>query len=897
MAKEKKQVEEELNEEDMNLKQELEHLVERLGDKNEEHQRQALEGLKNSIRTATTSMTSVPKPLKFLRPHFKDMEAKYKGYKEGENKRRFAEIMSVLAMTFAEEGKNLVLYYYMMGGRDGIEGWGHDYMRHLAMEIKDEYNMRFEREESVEELRGIGIRLVPFFLSHNAESDACDLLIEIEGINKMKEYVDENTYERVCMYLQKCVSYMPYPEDVEILKIVHEIYRRFKRFPEALGVALKLNDVEMIKRDFEECEDRMMKKQLGYILSRQQVGLTVEDEEIQNIMNNNNLSEHFLNLAKELQISEAKLPEEIYKSHLENFNTQGLDSAKQNLASTIVNGFVNCCFCVDKLMMNEQQEWIYKNKNDGMMSASASIGMIMMWEVENGLSKIDKYLYSNDEFIKAGAILGIGLMNVRVKNESDPALALLSEYLDNESELIRISSIIGLGFSYAGTGREDVYKLLIPFVSDSSLNIKIVSFAVLALGLIFVGTCHGELTSTILQTIMERNENDFKSTFCRFLGLGLGLIFLNKQEMVETILETLKVIEHPFGNHARIITESLAYAGTGNVLKVQEMLKLVTRREGDEGKEGLEVEGKVEGVEATGKTYKSQLFVEGKIFKSQLFVEGKEGQMEQDNKDSVNDKESKIDFATLAISIIAMGEEIGSEMSLRIFSHLMHYGEPNVRKIVPLAISLLCASNPKNNILDTLSKYSHDSDLNVAYNSIFALGIVAAGTNNARVAQMLRQLASYYNKDSEALFIVRIAQGLVHMGKGTLSLNPFHLDRSLMAPVSVAGLLITLFSFTDSKNIISSNSHYLLYSLALSIYPRFLITLDENNNLKPITVRVAGKPKTITGFQTHTTPVLLAHTERAELATEEFISLSHVLEGFVIIKKNPNFIQDEEMNK
>jgi len=35
----------------------------------------------------------------------------------------------------------------------------------------------------------------------------------------------------------------------------------------------------------------------------------------------------------------------------------------------------------------------------------------------------------------------------------------------------------------------------------------------------------------------------------------------------------------------------------------------------------------------------------------------------------------------------------------------------------------------------------------------------------------------------------------------------------------------------------------------------------------------AGNPKTITGFQTHTTPVLLAYGERAELATEECILL------------------------
>lgn len=51
----------------------------------------------------------------------------------------------------------------------------------------------------------------------------------------------------------------------------------------------------------------------------------------------------------------------------------------------------------------------------------------------------------------------------------------------------------------------------------------------------------------------------------------------------------------------------------------------------------------------------------------------------------------------------------------------------------------------------------------------------------------------------------------------------------------------------------------------------------------------AGKPKAITGFQTHTTPVLLAHGERAELATEEFLPVTPILEGFVILRKNPNY--------
>ena len=57
-----------------------------------------------------------------------------------------------------------------------------------------------------------------------------------------------------------------------------------------------------------------------------------------------------------------------------------------------------------------------------------------------------------------------------------------------------------------------------------------------------------------------------------------------------------------------------------------------------------------------------------------------------------------------------------------------------------------------------LSKLSHDNDAEVAHNSIFAMGIVAAGTNNARLAGMLRQLAQYYNKDANNLFMVRLAQ-------------------------------------------------------------------------------------------------------------------------------------------
>jgi hypothetical protein len=64
---------------------------------------------------------------------------------------------------------------------------------------------------------------------------------------------------------------------------------------------------------------------------------------------------------------------------------------------------------------------------------------------------------------------------------------------------------------------------------------------------------------------------------------------------------------------------------------------------------------------------------------------------------------------------------------------------------------------------------------------------------------MLRQLAGYYHKEPDCLFMVRIAQGLVHMGKGTIGINPFYLDRTILNKPAVAGLLATLTAFTDAK--------------------------------------------------------------------------------------------------
>lgn len=123
----------------------------------------------------------------------------------------------------------------------------------------------------------------------------------------------------------------------------------------------------------------------------------------------------------------------------------------------------------------------------------------------------------------------------------------------------------------------------------------------------------------------------------------------------------------------------------------------------------------------------------------------------------------------------------------------------------------------------------------------------------------------------------------------------------------MAGILIIMNSCLKMSDLIYGKYHYNLFYLALSIYPKMMFCLNENLENQSINVRVgqavdtvgqAGKPKKITGFQTHTSPVVINYGERAELGTEEYIPIQEiVLENFVILKKNPDYVPEEEKRK
>lgn len=422
-------VEADLSEEDLALKTKLEGLVEEIETCGEERKKAALEVMRTEIRNATTTMTSVPKPLKFLRPHYERLKQIHEATPDSTNAALLADVISLLASMSAKEGEREALKYCLLGSNEDVGSWGHEYLRNLTTEITAEFTERQKKHpDSIRPLMDLVEKIVPYQMSHNAEPEAVDLLIEVERLSLLEQHVDDGNFKRTCLYLTSCCQYLPDPDDKEVLRVAHSIYMQRRTFHDAMRVALRLNDRGLVESTFIACDDVLEKKQLCHLLARQGFGLDLEsgrtaihDEDLQTslqeIISNSKLSEHFMELARDLDVMEPKIPEDVYKMHLvegRTPSTRSTDSARHNLASTFVNGFVNAGFGVDKLITvptesdSSQPHWIFRNRDHGKMSAAASLGMVTMWDVDGGLTRLDRYLYIQDNYVVAGALIAIG---------------------------------------------------------------------------------------------------------------------------------------------------------------------------------------------------------------------------------------------------------------------------------------------------------------------------------------------------------------------------------------------------------------------------------------------------------------------------------------------------------
>ncbi len=111
--------------------------------------------------------------------------------------------------------------------------------------------------------------------------------MEVEKLDMLIHECNENNYERVCNYLLNCASYAADPEEMmKAFKTAYQIYLKQQKFPKALRVAQKINDMNMIKEVMTVCKDKNTLNQMAFMLGRQRNPYETQDEDLAKIISN-----------------------------------------------------------------------------------------------------------------------------------------------------------------------------------------------------------------------------------------------------------------------------------------------------------------------------------------------------------------------------------------------------------------------------------------------------------------------------------------------------------------------------------------------------------------------------------------------------------------------------------
>jgi len=70
-----------------------------------------------------------------------------------------------------------------------------------------------------------------------------------------------------------------------------------------------------------------------------------------------------------------------------------------------------------------------------------SLSLILLWDIDPGLTQIERYFRNNDTHVIAGVLLAVGIVNCGIQNECDPTHALLVEYVSKE-----VGNLLNLSF-------------------------------------------------------------------------------------------------------------------------------------------------------------------------------------------------------------------------------------------------------------------------------------------------------------------------------------------------------------------------------------------------------------------------------------------------------------------
>ena len=219
---------------------------------------------------------------------------------------------------------------------------------------------------------------------------------------------------------------------------------------------------------------------------------------------------------------------------------------------------------------------------------------------------------------------------------------------------------------------------------------------------------------------------------------------------------------------------------------------------------------------------------------------------------------TKVEGSILGLCLLSFGDNIMSKLVYRLHSFFLISEFIEYVSFAILSISFLFLSNNECPAIDFIAKLSGSKDFLIAKNSIFALGLIGAGTNNTRIKNALKCLANFYKlklenkyfkkkslseeddfqffrKSKSLLFLIRLSQGMVNSFYCNLSKKEFSSGKPLNS--IVAPVLFVIFSFMTSNFIGHESIFACFFLLAISFKSKLYSNLDINLKIRSIKIK------------------------------------------------------------
>ena len=243
------------------------------------------------------------------------------------------------------------------------------------------------------------------------------------------------------------------------------------------------------------------------------------------------------------------------------------------------------------MFLKENTEWVADSSNWAKFSTTASLGVIFKGSENKAMKILSPYAANGQAgksvYAQAGRLYALGLI---FAGHGDSIIEHLKEQLNksitSNDEVLKHGASIGIGLAGISTEDEEIYELLKQILYGGNSENEDVSSATsgmaagIAIGLIMMGTGKEDVINDLLQQCLLSEHNKI----VRGIGIGLSLVMYGLQEKADTLILTMLTENNSVIRYGGIHVLGLSYIGTGNEEAIKKLLHYSVTDPSDEVK-------------------------------------------------------------------------------------------------------------------------------------------------------------------------------------------------------------------------------------------------------------------------------------------------------------------------